>query len=86
MNQVEFLGIAHTFVTVQPSNVQNILHQACSKKYGYSSSDKIFTAVKEVLLNNYRSRNLIGPYRNKLKKFDFIHQTISCQELRVGWA
>ena len=32
VNQVEFLGLAHTFVTVSPSNVQNILRHTCSKK------------------------------------------------------
>ena len=32
VNQVEFLGLAHTFVTVLPSNVQNVLRQTQSKK------------------------------------------------------
>ena len=32
VNQVEFLGLAHNFATVPPSNVQNILHQTRSKK------------------------------------------------------
>ena len=27
VNQVEFLGLAHTFATVSPSNIENILHQ-----------------------------------------------------------
>ena len=30
-NQVEFLGLAHTFATMSPSNVQSILHQTHSK-------------------------------------------------------
>ena len=32
VNQVEFLGLAHTFATVSPSNIQNILRQTRSKK------------------------------------------------------
>ena len=40
---------------------------------------KNFTVVREVLLNNYQSRNVIGPYKfleNKPKKFDFVHQIV----------
>ena len=61
VNQVEFLGLAQTFATVSPSNVQNFLHQTHSKKR-YSSRFKIFTIVREVLSNNYRSHNLIAHY------------------------
>ena len=43
--------------------LSSILHQARSKKYGYSSRDKIFTVIRKVLCNIYRSRNLIGPYQ-----------------------
>ena len=32
VNQVEFLGLAHTFATVPPSTVPNILRQTRSKK------------------------------------------------------
>ena len=53
MNQVEFLGLAQTFVTVSPSN---ILRQTLSR------DTQIFTVVREVVRNNYQSRNLIGPY------------------------
>ena len=59
------------------------------KRYGYSSRDKQFSVVKEVLHNNYQSHNLIGPYHffeNKHKKFDFVHQTISRQEAHAGGA
>ena len=31
MNQVEFLGLVHTFSTVSPSNIENILHQTLSR-------------------------------------------------------
>ena len=40
MNQIEFLGLAHTFATMSPSNTQNILCQTHSKKY-LSSDIKI---------------------------------------------
>ena len=46
VNQVEFLGLVHTFVTVSPSNVPpNTLKQGMDTQ-----------------IRNYRSRNLIGPY------------------------
>ena len=62
MNQFEFLGLAHTFVTVSPSNVQNILRQTRSKKVQILELRyKFFTVTTKVLRNNYRSRNLIGP-------------------------
>ena len=53
MNQLEILGLAHTFVIASPSNVQ-----------GQTSMDarKIFTVAREVLHNNYQSHNFIGPY------------------------
>ena len=37
--------------------------------------------------NNYQSRNLIGldHLGNKLKKFYFVHQTVSCREAHVGY-
>ena len=67
MNQVEFLGLVHTFATVPPGNVQNILHET--------------HVVREVLRNNYQSRHLIGLYHflgvYKPKKFHFVHQTVS---------
>ena len=47
-----------------------------------------FTIVREVLRNNYRPHNLIGHLPlldNKPKKFDFVHQTVSRREARVGW-
>ena len=43
MNQLEFLGLAHTFATVSPSNVQNIyifFAKPAQKRYGFSSGDK----------------------------------------------
>ena len=63
MNQVKFLGQVHTFVTVSPSNIQSILRQTCSKMNGTDTrvEMKKFTVVREVLRNNYLSRNLIGP-------------------------
>ena len=38
MNQVKFLGLAHAFATVSPSN---IVAKSLKKSYGYSSEDKI---------------------------------------------
>ena len=62
VNQVEFLGLVHTFETMSPNNVQKYA-KPTQKRYGYSSRDrKIFTIVREVQCNSYRSRNLIGPY------------------------
>ena len=45
--------------------------------------------MKNLYSNKGSSCNLIGPYQflgNKAKKFDFIHQTISYQEVHMGWA
>ena len=59
MNQVKLLGLALTFVTVSPSNIQ-VLPQ--TQRYGYSSREKI-TAVREVLLLIVTgSCSLVGPY------------------------
>ena len=58
-------------------------------RYRYSSRDKIFTVVREVLRNNYQSRKsywslpLLG---NKPKKFHFVHQTVSHWEVHMCWA
>ena len=57
VNQVELLGLVHTFVTVSPSNVQNVLCQTCSKKVRIFK----YNVVRDVGHNNYRSHNLIGP-------------------------
>ena len=35
VNQVEFLGLVHTFATVQLSNIQNILRQTAQELHGY---------------------------------------------------
>ena len=43
---------------MQPSNVQNILQKTHSKKKVWRGTN--FAVVREVLRNNYRSRNLIG--------------------------
>ena len=40
VDQVGFLGLTYTFVTVSPSNVQNIYANPAQKKYEYSSRDK----------------------------------------------
>ena len=32
VNQVEFLGLLDAFVTIQPSNIQDILRPTCSKQ------------------------------------------------------
>ena len=52
--------------------------------------NKNVNAVREMPCNNSRSHTLIGAYlplmEFKLKKFDFVHQTVSCWELHVGWA
>ena len=58
MNQVEFLGPAHTLI-VYSSNVQNCSRQTGSKKT--DTQVEIFF-VSEVLSNSYQSHNLIGPY------------------------
>ena len=63
MNQVKFLGPAHTFAAVSSSNVQNILRQFLLKKGMDTRVElKFFNVVSEVLQNNYQSHNLIGPY------------------------
>ena len=81
MNQVEFLGLVHTFATVSPSNMHNVLHQNCSKRHRYLSRDsKILSDVVSkcyVIINDLAiSLPLFG---NKPKKFDFFHQTVSSQ-------
>ena len=45
------------------SSVKTFYAKCTQKRYGYSSRDKNFTVVREVLRNNYQSCNLIGPYR-----------------------
>ena len=47
-----------------------------------------FYCCKGSARNNYRPRNLIYYYHlfNKPKKFDFVHQTVSRREVRVGGA
>ena len=63
VNQVEFLGLAHAFATMQPSNDQNILRPAHSKKVRMLEWRLTnFTVVRKVLRNNYQSHNLIGHY------------------------
>ena len=56
VNQVEFLGLMRTLVTV----TWNILHQTRSKMVRVPM--KRFTVVKEMLCNNFWSCNLIGLY------------------------
>ena len=58
MNQVKFLGPAHTFVTASSSN---ILYQTHSKKGTDTQAD--FTVVRGVLWNDYQPCNLIRPYQ-----------------------
>ena len=55
MNQVEFLGLACTFVTVSPSNLQINLCQTRIKK-GTDAQVEMnkFTVAREVLHNNYQ--------------------------------
>ena len=53
MNQVEFLGLTHTFAIESPSSVQNILHQ--------THSEMVQIRIRKVLRNNYQSCNLIDP-------------------------
>ena len=55
----------HTFATVSPSNVQNILCET--------------HVVREVLRNNCQLCNLIGLFGSKPKKFHFVHQIVSHQ-------
>ena len=64
MNQVEFLGLAHTFATVSDHLATfklfqlNLLHKSTDTRVEI----KICAVVRVVLRNNYQSRNLIGPY------------------------
>ena len=52
VNQVEFLWLAHTFVTVSPSNVQNILCQPHSKRYGYlSRGEKCYIKITNLTIS-----------------------------------
>ena len=61
VNQVEFLGLAGVLATVYLSNIQNNLRKTHSKKVQILEWRCInFNVVREVLRNNYRSRNLIG--------------------------
>ena len=68
MNQVKFLGLAHVFVTVSPSeHFKTFYAKPAQKRYGYLSGGylsgfKNFTVVREVLCNKYRSHNLVGHY------------------------
>ena len=53
VNQVEFLGLVHTFATVSPSNNQNILRPTRSKKVRTLEWRLTnFTVEREVLRNN----------------------------------
>ena len=45
VNQLEFLGLAHTFATVSPSNVRNIHTKPTQKRYGYLSRFVKFTSL-----------------------------------------
>ena len=68
VNQVKFLGLAQAFVTIQPSNDQNILRPTRSKKVRILEWRLTnFIVVREVLRNNYRPRNLIGHYHILVK-------------------
>ena len=64
--------------------IKTFCSQPAQKRYGYSNGDEqIFTFVREVL---HQSRNLVGPYHFcgiKPKEFDFVHQTVSHQEVYV---
>ena len=63
VNQVGFLGLAHAFATVSRSKVQNVLRQTRYKKVRMLETRWTnFTFVREVLHDNYQSRNPIGPY------------------------
>ena len=49
MNQVKFLGLAHTFATAPP---KTFYAKPAQKRYGYSSRDqKIFAVIKEHMDN-----------------------------------
>ena len=57
-------------VTQHTKQFQNNLHQTCSKKDMDTRVEiKFFTVIREVLCNNFQSRNLICPYHlgNKSK-------------------
>ena len=43
VNQVEFLGLAHAFATLSPSNVQNIHAKPTQKKKGTDARVEIIT-------------------------------------------
>ena len=66
MDQVEFLGLAHTFVTVSPSNVQhfmpNLLKNGTDTRVEIKEKNNFTVVVREVPRKNYQSHNLIGPY------------------------
>ena len=87
MNQVKFLGLAHTFATVSPATFKTFYTKHAQERYGYSSRDKKFTVVREVLRNNLTISLVFATFGegNKPKKFDFVHQTVSCREARASW-
>ena len=63
MNQVEFLGLAHTFATCNLVMINAFWGKPAHKKVRMLEWRLTnFTVVREVLCNNYRSCNLIGPY------------------------
>ena len=84
MNQVEFLGIVHTFAMLSPSSVRHFTPNLLKKGMDiYSSRDiKKIIVVREGLCNNYRSHNLISPYHFWVD----VHQTVSRWEACAGWA
>ena len=57
VNQVEFLGLVHGFATVNFKT-----HKSRVLEWRWTN----FTVVREVLPNNYRSHNLIGPLFTRL--------------------
>ena len=59
VNQVEVLGLVHTFATVSPSKVQHFSPNLLKKGM---DTRVYFTAVREVLCINYQSRNPNGHY------------------------
>ena len=93
LNQVEFLGLVHTFTTASPSNTQTFYAKPAPQGYRYSSRDRKKLLLQgKCYINNYQSCYLIGPYDlgNEPRKFDSIYQTCfspgGTHRLGIAWS
>ena len=88
VNQVKFVGLVHTFATVSPAM---FIPFYAKQQIGTDTGIEIntFTVVKEVLCNNCKSCNLIGPYHFwgiSPRNLTLLTRTVSRWETPAGWA